>query len=244
MADSNPNNKHDSNITRFFSQFDLLGRLFGGDKFIQRQADTANKDLFKVIQKDPFIRADRQHGLGSTGGLFGDVSDWAYNHPADATGAVAGAVAGGLAGAGAGAGGGAGSGAAAGAGGASLAPVTTTVAPITSATLPTVTVAGSAGGAGGAAGAAGAAGAGAGATSTSNNGGRDWSKIARQFGGQLQQQGQQQDEAMLEMLARQGPPPQVGNSSTVGVGPQITEQYKDLLTPQGQNQSIGQLLLG
>jgi hypothetical protein len=226
-------NSHDSGLARFFSQFDLLGKLFGGDKFIVRQADTANKDLYKVVKKDPFIRADRQHGVGSWGGAFGKASDWAYNHPADATGAIA--TTAGLAA-------GAGGGAAAGASGAAAGGGATTgagggIGAAIGESLPTVTVTGSTGGGIGGAIGAGAAGAGAGAAANSatnsNPQENKWANLAKNLGSNLQQQGQSEEDKMLEMLARQGPPPQVmqggGNLSPVPI-----DKYQQTLTPTPQ----------
>jgi len=229
---SDDNNKHDSNLARFFAKFDLLGKMFGGDKFMIRQADTANKDLYKVIKKDPFIRMDRQHGVGSWGGGFTKASNWAYDHPADATGVIA--TTAGL-GAAAGAGGAAGASGGAGVGGATTAAGGGIGAAIGEA-LPTVTVTGGAGGAGAGAAAAGA-GAGAGAAAansgTNSQGSNKWADMAKKLGGNMMQQGQNQEDQLLEMLARQGPPPQVmaggGNLSPVPV-----DQYQQALTPTPQ----------
>lgn len=190
---------HKSGIARLLAKADLLGQLTGGgfDRRIIHHADWANEKLFQVAKKDPFIRADRQHGLGSTGGVFGKISDWAYNHPADAVGIATTAAAGGAAAGGGAAGGGGGAGAAGGGAGAGTAAGGAALgAGAVDAALPTVTVVGSSGGGGAALGAAGGAAGGVAAANSgsSDSKGFDWQRFARnQMGGQQQQQKPQND---------------------------------------------------
>jgi hypothetical protein len=228
---------HKSGLARFFSKFDFLGKALGIDDRAVQAADWSNEKLHKVIKKDPFVRFDRQHGAGSWGGVTGKTSDWAYDHPADALAVVGGAIAGGAAASAAGGGGGGGAAAAGGGTAAGTGAAAGGIGAAIDAAIPTVTVTGTAGAGAGTAAAVGAGAAGAGAAasnaSTSSNGsnGNSWQDWAKKIGGQLQQSGKDQEEQMLEALARQGPPPTAmtggGNLSPVPI-----DQYQQTLTPQ------------
>lgn len=247
--------KHKSGLARFFWKLDPVGRFLLPDSISKKpieSADWINKQGHAVAKRDPIIQFDRKSGVSSWSKETKKISDWAYDHPGDASLLVLGAVAGGGAAAGAGAGGGgtaaagtagaAGAGTAAGVGaGAGAAGIGSAI----EAALPVVTVTGSTGGgAAGAVAAGAAAGAAGGAAAASNAGssngksdGLNWQKYSRQLGSNMMQNGQSQEEKMLEQLARQGPPPSLGNGGNVGPIP--VDQYRNSLTPATPNKVFG-----
>lgn len=231
--------KHDSGLARFLWKLDPIGRFVLPDSISKKPIDSAdwlNKQGHAIAKRDPIIQFDRKSGASSWTKETKKISDWAYDHPGDAQLIVGAAVAGGGAAAGAGGGSGAAGGATGSVGGSGA--VSTGIGGAIGDALPVVTVTGGAGGGGGTAAAVGgAAAAGGAASSGSSDGGNRWANLAKNFGGQMQQNGKTQEEQAIEMLARQGPPPQALTGGS-NIAPVPIDDYQQALTPVSTPQKV------